>query len=739
MQRLKNYAIPFLIIALLVLPSTTSSQNQVPSPNFSPQSTSRPVESPGRVIPSTKFVKKQKAMPNRYIIVLDDDIVSDNVPVEVRREGVSAIASSHAHPHGGAVDYIYETALKGYAIQLPTEAAAIAISKLPRVRWVEEDGFVELAQAPPSPQPSPPWGLDSLDTGIPVPSPNPTTGRNNGFYNYGANGTGVLVYVLDTGINTAHQEFMTPFFSRAIQAANCYQFVNCVSGQTTPFANFQACGTGMPNPINNDCHGHGTFVAGVLGGNNFGAAKNVTIRSVKVISNSNPAGLESAVIAGMNWVTGQHQANPSLPAVANVSLGVNVEGLAVETAVTNSMNAGVSYVAAAGNENQNAEVWSPQNVRDVLVVGAVDWTGSRWVLSNWGPGVDLFAPGVSIVSALTGNNLCLWHGNNNETCILSGTSFAAPHVTGAIAMYLQGRPGATGCNLFPIQGVSPPSGNLSTCPDRVARFIIANARMNVLNSNINGTLPSPNRFISTASIPGPANPIDNNAFFIWTQYRDFLGREPEPTGLTAWVNILNNCPPSGKDANGNWCDRIEVSSGFFRSAEFQVRGYFIYRFYSTVGRIPVYPEFQVDFAKVSGFLTEQQLEANKVAFVNEFMARAEFQNRYGSTFNNPTAYVDALLQTVGLPNHPSRGFWINGLTNGSQSRAQVLRGLVESTEMYLKYYNEAFVIMSYFGYLRRTADGAYVDWINVMNQTGDYRVLINGFMNSSEYRRRFGP
>jgi hypothetical protein len=227
-------------------------------------------------------------------------------------------------------------------------------------------------------------------------------------------------------------------------------------------------------------------------------------------------------------------------------------------------------------------------------------------------------------------------------------------------------------------------------------------------------------------------------FFIRQNYIDFLGREPDPAGLAGWRNVLNNCgttiaPP---------CDRIEVSAGFFRSEEFQSRGYFIYRFFSSVGKIPVSEEFYPDFAKVSGFLTADQLEANKVAYVNEFMARAEFQTKYSSTFNNPTAYVDALLQTVGLQNHPSRQTWINQLnvSNTSQTRGQVLRQLVESPELYNKYYNEAFVIMQYFGYLRRTADASYLSWIQTMNQTGgDYRTMINGFMNSSEYRRRFGP
>jgi hypothetical protein len=235
-----------------------------------------------------------------------------------------------------------------------------------------------------------------------------------------------------------------------------------------------------------------------------------------------------------------------------------------------------------------------------------------------------------------------------------------------------------------------------------------------------------------------ANPIDSVPFFVRQHYIDFLGREPDPVGYQGWQNVLNNCLASGKDANGNYCDRIEVSAGFFRSPEFQDRGYFIYRFYSAVGKIPLYETFMPDFAKVSGFLSAEQLEANKVAFVNEFMTRSDFQTKYGA-LSDPTAYVDALLQTVGLPTHPGRQGWITGLTNGSLGRGQVLRSLVESTEVYQKYYTEAFVIMQYFGYLRRSADISYLQWIQTMNSNGgDYRVMINGFLNSAEYRLRFG-
>jgi uncharacterized repeat protein (TIGR01451 family) len=231
------------------------------------------------------------------------------------------------------------------------------------------------------------------------------------------------------------------------------------------------------------------------------------------------------------------------------------------------------------------------------------------------------------------------------------------------------------------------------------------------------------------------NPIDQTPFFVRQHYIDFLGRKPDPPGFRGWQDILNNCK-----SGDTTCDRIEVSSGFFRSPEFQERGYFIYRFYSVaLGRKPNYSEFIPDLAKVSGFLTDAEKEANKVAFVQEFMTRQEFRNRYDSQVT-PTAYVDALLQTAGLPNHPSRTGWIDGLNKGTLTRARVLRELAESAESNGKFYTQAFVVMQYFGYLRRDPDSLYLKWIDIMNGNGgDYRAMINGFMNSAEYRQRFGP
>jgi hypothetical protein len=226
--------------------------------------------------------------------------------------------------------------------------------------------------------------------------------------------------------------------------------------------------------------------------------------------------------------------------------------------------------------------------------------------------------------------------------------------------------------------------------------------------------------------------IDDSDFFIQQHYIDFLGRMPEPNGFQGWMNILNTCP-LGSTA----CDRIEVSSAFYRSPEFQDRGYFIYRFYSTAfARVPLYAEFIPDRKRVSGFQSDQQLEASKVAFINDFMARTEFRNKYDS-LTDPTAYVNALVNTAGV-NLPNKQALINELAAGTKSRAEVLRAISESSEVYQKYYNEAFVVMQYHGYLRRDPDISYLQWIQTMNQNGgDYRVMINGFVNSLEYRNRF--
>jgi N-acetylneuraminic acid mutarotase len=262
-----------------------------------------------------------------------------------------------------------------------------------------------------------------------------------------------------------------------------------------------------------------------------------------------------------------------------------------------------------------------------------------------------------------------------------------------------------------------------------------NESFTITLTNANGaTLGSPSTATITLQdtevVNGP-NPLDEVPFFVRQQYLDFLNREPDPAGYVAWQTVLSNCAQGDTS-----CDRIHVSSSFFRSPEFQGRGYFIYRFYPvSFGRKPDYDEFTPDLAKVSGFLSDTELEAAKVAFIAEFMSRPAFVATYNGL--NNTQYVDTLLATAGVTS-PNRDFWIAALGNGTRTRATVLRDISESPEVYEKYYNQAFVVMQYFGYLRRQPDALYLDWIAVLDSTGDFRGMINGFMNSVEYRARFG-
>jgi hypothetical protein len=174
---------------------------------------------------------------------------------------------------------------------------------------------------------------------------------------------------------------------------------------------------------------------------------------------------------------------------------------------------------------------------------------------------------------------------------------------------------------------------------------------------------------------------------------------------------------------------------FFRSQEFQQRGYFVYRFYSTaLGRKPGLAEFTPDMTRVSGFLTNDQLEAAKTAFANEFLTRPDVVAKFKSLDN--ASYVDALVSTANV-NLSNRQTLIDSLNAGTFSRAQALRQIAESVEVYGASYNQAFVVMEYFGYLRRDPDALYTNWIQVLNQGGDSRHMVEGFVDAAEYRNRF--
>jgi predicted Zn-dependent protease len=231
-----------------------------------------------------------------------------------------------------------------------------------------------------------------------------------------------------------------------------------------------------------------------------------------------------------------------------------------------------------------------------------------------------------------------------------------------------------------------------------------------------------------------SNPLENNGFFVRQQYLDFLFREPEPQGFNAWVGVLNRC-----DANPSPdCDRITVSSAFFRSAEFQIKGFFIYRFYAVAfGRLPKYAEIIPDLQFVTG-QTEAELNAKRDAFTDAFAQRTAFRSIYDPLSN--ADYVDTLLRTARVT-ISNRDQLISNLNTGAQTRAQVLRAIVESQAVQSKEFNPAFVAMQYFGYLKRDPETeGFNAWLNYLNANpNDFRTMVNGFVNATEYRSRFGP
>jgi hypothetical protein len=379
-----------------------------------------------------KLVKKDRPVPDRYIVVLED-----------RVEDVDTIADELVTKSRGRKDHVYKHALKGFSANL-SEKAALALADDPRVKYVEEDGIVTISTT----QTGATWGLDRIDqANLPL----------NSTYVYNATGAGVKAYIIDTGINTAHNEFG----GRAING-------------------FDAVDGSLPAA---DCHGHGTHVSGTVGGATYGVAKGVTLVAVRVLDCSG-SGTDSGVVAGINWVTGDHLAGQ--PAVANMSLGGGASQ-AIDDAVNASINDGVTYAIAAGNGDQfgnpqNACGFSPARVANAITVGATTSTDARSSFSNYGTCVDIFAPGSSITSS--------WYSSNTATNTISGTSMATPHVAGASALYLQGNPSAS--------------------PATVAAALINNSTLNKVTNPLTG---SPNRLLYTGFIGGGGTPLPSISSF----------------------------------------------------------------------------------------------------------------------------------------------------------------------------------------------------------------------------------
>jgi subtilisin family serine protease len=323
------------------------------------------------------------AVRNSYIVVLKDAGMSAS-SVDSKVKGLSG-------RHGGAVKQTYDTVIKGFELSA-SERTARQYAKDPQVAYVEANRTVHALGTQNNP---PSFGLDRVDQrDLPV----------NRKYTFPTTATNVTAFIIDTGIQFNHREF---------------------GGRAS--AGIDTVGDGRQGQ---DCNGHGTHVAGTVGGSTFGLAKGVKLVAVRVLD-CNGSGTNAGVIKGVDFVT----KSAKRPAVANMSLGGGASA-ALDAAVQRSINAGVTYALAAGNENQNACNTSPARVPDAITVGATDQQDNRASFSNFGTCVDIFAPGVDIRSSFLS-------GGTNGSAVLSGTSMATPHVTGAAALVLSKNPGFT--------------------------------------------------------------------------------------------------------------------------------------------------------------------------------------------------------------------------------------------------------------------------------------------------------
>jgi len=401
---------------------------------------------------------ESRPIPGRYIVVFTDAVARPDIE-----------AANLVRRGGGELHFTYSNAVRGFAATLPAAAVA-ALARNPNVAWVEQDQTISLAAT----QSNATWGLDRIDQrSLPL----------NGSYVYNYTGLGVYAFVIDTGIRASHNEF---------------------GGRVSSSLGYTAINDGRGTE---DCNGHGTHVAGTVGGSTYGVAKQVSLVPVRVL-NCRGSGTTSGVIAGVDHVAGTNVR----PAVANMSLGGGASST-LDTAVRNAVSKGVTMVVSAGNDSGDACTKSPAREPTAITVGATTNSDARASYSNFGSCLDLFAPGSSITSA--------WYSSNTSTNTISGTSMAAPHVAGVAALALQ--------------------VNASLSPAQVTQLVVDQATSGVVTSAGSN---SPNKLLyalvdSSGGGGGSTNQAPTASFTFdctdLTCYFDGLGSSDPDGGISSYA------------------------------------------------------------------------------------------------------------------------------------------------------------------------------------------------------------
>jgi subtilisin family serine protease len=543
----------------------------------------------------------------------------------------------------------------------------------------------------------------------------------------------VIVAVIDLGVDYTHEDLNANMWRNPGETGVDGQGANKSSNGIDDDGNGYVDDVYGIDTINHDSNpmddsGHGTHVAGTIGGvgNNgkgvVGVNWAVGIMAIKSHDQSGN-GTSASVIEAYQYAAAMRNRGINIR-VTNSSWGGAPEAPSYDQALKDAIdlagNAGILNVCAAGNANNNNDATpfypASYDSPSILSVAASDQNDNPASFTSYGANtVDIAAPGVGIVSTYPGNGYRF----------LSGTSMASPHVAGAAALLCAMNPylNRTQLKTILMSSADPlPAQNWASKP------IASAGRLNLLRA--------------LQSIP-TSNQIDAADFFVRQHYLDFLGREPDAGGQSYWTQQLTDCGNNATCLNHR---RIGVSGAFFGELEFQRTGSFVYRLYKGgLGRRPAFVEFANDQPLI---VEGPNLEQTKQDFALAFVKRAQFVSLYANK-NSAADFVDALLQGiqqaagVNLSQRRSELITTYGTASDQdQSRAFALRAAIDDSAFTAVEYNPSFVLMEYFGYLRRDPDQAGYDfWLDVINnkEPNNYPSMICAFLTSVEYQTRFAP